>query len=129
MTSFTRNGASLEVIITDPESIGFTLPDITVVFAGQPCTVDSYDEGVITCEIPMINSIPVLEAGTQIPLIHAEQIGFSKIDNEVVGELVPLTITAVSPIDGSLNGGTVVTITGTGFPSSLERVAITGFTL
>jgi hypothetical protein len=60
-----------------------------------------------------------VEAGDNVPKVHVEGIGYVKITASNL-DSVPLTISSISPAQGSLNGGTTVTINGFGFPSPLK---------
>jgi hypothetical protein len=48
-------------------------------------------------------------------------IGIAQLTDGLTEYAVTLTVTSFLPLVGSLNGGTIVTIIGTGFPSSIER--------
>jgi hypothetical protein len=55
-----------------------------------------------------------------VPNVHYENIGYSKIDGGVTAEIINLTITS-TPITGTPDGFTEITITGTGFPKNLAN--------
>lgn len=56
-----------------------------------------------------------------MPAVHHKAIGFSKIEAGVTGENIGLVISSILPATGSPDGGTTITITGTGFPKNLNR--------
>jgi hypothetical protein len=58
-----------------------------------------------------------VEAGDNIPFVNVDRIGVP-INTAEGFDTVLLTITSVTPSEGSLNGGTVLTIEGSGFPES-----------
>lgn len=62
-----------------------------------------------------------MEAGDQVPNVHYDGIGFSKIDAAVTAENIPIVITSITPDKGSPDGGTDITIVGTGFPKEAGR--------
>jgi hypothetical protein len=58
-----------------------------------------------------------------VPEIEVSPIGFVKIKNTVVATTQGLTISAVTPAQGSTQGGTPITLTGTGFPVNSDQLA------
>lgn len=64
-----------------------------------------------------------MEAGDQVPNVHYEGIGYSKIDAAVTAESIDLVISSVSPTSASPDGGASITVTGTGFPKDAASIA------
>ena len=86
---------------------------INVTLGGNTCTVTSFTNSVINCTVPA-STLGTPDQSGQVDVAVAS--GDSN-DDLVNGYtyLAPLTITDITPNQGSINGGTNITIKGTGF--------------
>ena len=95
---------------------------------GSSCTItaftDNTDSLAITCTIPTDadhGDTAVAVAGVHKPKVHFAGIGFAIYDGSLTDETVTPTIDLSSALDGSLSGGSLLTIPGTKFGFSLDR--------
>ncbi|KAK7468036.1 hypothetical protein BaRGS_00036740, partial [Batillaria attramentaria] len=115
VTPTTISAAATTVTISG-SGFGTTSADVTVTLGGSQCTVTRAVDAEIVCttgDVPAGNHIPQVSIGSQ---------GLAKADNShaVTSEA---TIASIAPLEGSTNGGTVVTITGHGFkPTSVVTI-------
>ena len=74
--SFTVGSDGLSININDPCEIGYGAADITVNFAGSPCTSITFSSSTITCLIEKnIDNSLKLVAGSHKPKVHIKNIG------------------------------------------------------
>jgi hypothetical protein len=134
-----KTGLSITLASTDPSALtSFAVGDITVTIYGQPCTIDSGSTTTsISCTFNTIScggsSVPNIPAGNEAPQVHIRQVGFVSSSILLNNNLV---ITSVTPTTLGVNGGVVVTASGTGFPLSssgspslsitADNIAVTG---
>ena len=99
--------------------------DATTIRIGYAlCVVTSISETSISCDLPLGPTGEVAVAGTWTPKVHIVNKGFvvSESNSEVT---IPLVISSVSPASGSEKGGTLITISGTGFLNDLNNLDLT----
>ncbi len=96
-----------------------TQADIEVEFAKFPCVVSSVSLPDFTCtKSKDANSNVQAVAGSFKPKVHLKNRGYLKWDSGATATEIPFAITSVSPSNGSVKGGAVLTISGTGFDST-----------
>eukprot|EP00007_Cunea_sp_BSH-02190019_P009900 CAMPEP_0174228976 /NCGR_PEP_ID=MMETSP0417-20130205/58_1 /TAXON_ID=242541 /ORGANISM="Mayorella sp, Strain BSH-02190019" /LENGTH=3668 /DNA_ID=CAMNT_0015306471 /DNA_START=321 /DNA_END=11327 /DNA_ORIENTATION=- len=121
----TANGASLagaDLTITGAANAlalaGSDAQQYTASVAGQPCAVTGVDAA--TDEIRC--TLSTLVAGTHVPQLHVAGYGAALIAPHSVS--VAQTLTGSSPPSGSVAGGTVLTLLGSGFSPSASQVRL-----
>ncbi|XP_078699976.1 fibrocystin-L-like [Branchiostoma floridae x Branchiostoma belcheri] len=98
-----------------------------VLIGGYPCDVTSVTSNSITCQVTPGNDMPV---GTFLPVtVNIKNRGYARMAFPGGAEsrmfaLLP-EVTSVSPVQGSTEGGTQLTIRGSGFASSIDSTAVT----
>ena len=119
-SSFSDPVLNLEIQI--PASLDLTSEeqpsDQTVeVFIGQvPCESVVVNLPNIACQVPKNpDGTHRLEAGEYFPRVHLKGFGFFENGNSISKFIVPLSVTSLTPNQGSKGGGAVVQIEGTGF--------------
>ncbi|CAD8161606.1 unnamed protein product [Paramecium octaurelia] len=126
LKSYSVAGSLLSLTLQEGVDLKITTINIDIQFAGADCTniqiTNVANPHTITCNLEQLNGQNIKEAGgMQIPIIHHKDIGFSKIDQSIIGENVNLEIISIQPNAASSDGGTTLTITGAGFPKNLNR--------
>ena len=81
----------------------------TVTFGGAPCLVEDSNTTYIICTIPLTRGV----AGVFSPLVTVFNKGLAEVKTSP--HTVLMTIDSVTPSSGSLYGGLILTITGSGF--------------
>jgi hypothetical protein len=101
------------VDITECSGIAITPHTINVTLGGNICTVTNFTNNVINCTVPA----STLGTPDQSGLVDVAVSSGDSSDDLANGYtyLAPLTITGITPNQGSINGGTSITIKGTGF--------------
>ncbi|KAM3144741.1 hypothetical protein pb186bvf_003050 [Paramecium bursaria] len=125
-TTFSSNLNQLSLSLSPgTQSPVLTWDLLTITYGGANClniqVTPSGQNYAVTCSLEQQNGVVVSEAGSNVPSVHVNGIGFSLFDASVQGIQQQLTITSVSPNAGSPDGGTTITITGTGFPKDNTR--------
>lgn len=123
VSSFNLNGATLSITMTNPPGRILTASSeantdtIDVYFGGSQCAVVSVSWPTVNFTMPTnSDGSVIIEAGSYYPEIHLKNRGYFKVDQGSVSpHQVDLTISGETPATGSLGGGTVLTISGTGF--------------
>ncbi|XP_021369085.1 fibrocystin-L-like isoform X2 [Mizuhopecten yessoensis] len=110
------DGSSTTLTITG-KRMGGSTSDVSVTVGGEVCTVTDADTTIVKCTI---SAVPV---GAQPLVLDVAQKGRAKHDPSPVTVTSQSVISSVSPVVGSTNGGTVVTILGNGFTDN-TRVTI-----
>ncbi|XP_070541075.1 fibrocystin-L-like [Ptychodera flava] len=111
------SGASTTVTISG-SGFSTTVENITVTFGSDDCSVQTLADDEITCDV---GYVPV---GDHAVVVNRADQGDAILSNgTVTSEAV---IDSVSPSSGSINGGTVLTITGSGFHEDDTSVDIDG---
>lgn len=117
VTSWTKTGDSITIAGT-----GLPVSGMTISFGPRNCIVSSASTTQITCSL----DAPALAGTHSVQIVKPfGHIGGSLSQTEVI----PVTITAVSPASLYQAGGQTVVISGTGFPKSLAELASTTFSL
>lgn len=112
----TITAASLAAdVLTFTLSASATITEVSL--AGQPCTGVAGTAPTYTCSLPKnAGNDLLLEAGEYLPEVLIENKGFANIDPTVNDIVIPITIDPLTPATGFDIGGTLITMTGTGFP-------------
>jgi hypothetical protein len=118
--AFKANNAGLNLVLSASDQSIFStlsLTDVTIALYGQPCVVDAGSTLLaLACTFNTgANSIPLLPAGNDVPLVHIRQLGFLNVDASLK-LLNDITIASITPLTLGFNGGVTITMTGTGFP-------------
>ena len=97
--------------------------NLTVTVGGYPCSSPTISGDTISCTLPQDSkSKNKIEAGSVVPQVHVKGKGFMLVEASEVS--VPASVSSVSPSQGSTNGGTRLTISGSGFPEDMERLNV-----
>ena len=100
-----------------PDSALLTMENLSVTFGDSVCQVDSVSLPNFTCTLPTNrNSFAFVPAGLYKPVVHLKNRGFLNINLDASS--FSLTVTSVTPANGSVSGGTSISIVGTGFSSN-----------
>lgn len=118
ITSLSSSGGVLTLALSDTQSMGFTSSDVTITTQGQNCPVDATPISALTC------TLPTLVAGTVTPLVSIKNLGIARLASGVSPITVPLVVSSINNATGGSNGGYVRTITGSGFPTDISKIAI-----
>ena len=112
---------TLTLTVANADAYG--VADLQVFLGNTECQVQSFASSVVTasCSTP--------EAGSFIPRLHLKDLGFASVSAGVSALNIPLTISSVSPSQVNPNGGTVLTVSGSGFPASLQVAQTRGLAL
>ncbi|CAD8178892.1 unnamed protein product [Paramecium pentaurelia] len=126
LQSYSISGSLLSLSLQEGVDLTITTINIDIEYAGADCTniqiINYASPYTIICNLEQLNGLNIKEAGEkQIPIIHHKDIGFSKIDQSIIGENVDLQISSIQPNSASSDGGTTITINGMGFPKNLNR--------
>ena len=106
VSSASLSSEIMTISLTDPESLGFALSDITVELLGVTCIIDqSGTIGSFDCEFPINQDNSVaLPAGSAKPQIHVKQIGYANTAS-LSNNNVALSVTSLLPSSSSPGGG------------------------
>ena len=126
VTAFTLSGKELSITVANPAgrilaaSDDASMDNISVRFGNTDCEMKTVSWPTITCTMPSnSNGTIQMESGSFVPMVHMEGKGYFYVDTQVVTPHdVPLTISSVSPAQGSIGGGTTITISGQGFANN-----------
>jgi len=128
LTMATRSGSILTLALTDPAATNYTLSDVTISLAGQPCIILNPITSTISnfqCQLPTnSDSSPTIPAGTYMPIATIANIGRAQPDPSVMPLEFLLNLTAVNPSTGGQNGGYNAIISGNGFPLTIPGTII-----
>ena len=94
---------------------------LRVRFGNTDCTMVDSTLPEIRCDLDLnTDGTNKLEVGTYKPLLHLKEYGYFKHGVGVTNQNVDLVYTSVFPARGSIGGGTMLTIKGTGFAIQSE---------
>lgn len=97
----------------------FAKENVLVRFANSNCKVTFVSSKKVVCKLPMTKAKELaIESGSYVPRVHWKGKGYLGVDAAVTPVEIPLKIKSVSPSKGSLGGGTIITISGTGFAAN-----------
>jgi hypothetical protein len=129
LTTDSISGSILTLSLTDPSNINYNLNDVSVVFAGQTCTILNAGTSPISnfqCQLPInSDSTPTIQAGSYTPSVTVKQTGLVIVAPAVQPINFPLTLTTLNITSGGTNGGYGILLTGVGFPTDLSSATIT----
>ncbi|CAH1789358.1 unnamed protein product [Owenia fusiformis] len=92
-----------------------------VTVAGVAVTIESWNDTYISV------TLPALPPGSYPLLVDVGDDGYADLNaNSIPNILVTLEVNEISPLVGSLNGGTKITITGNGFTSNASKEILIG---
>lgn len=127
ITSLSYSGTTLSLGLSDAQSKGFSLSAVSVSVGGLACTNLVGSVSSFSCTLPTnANGTANLVAGTVTPLVTINGLGIAELSsNPVVSPLtIPLVVSGLSLSSGGNNGGYVIGITGSGFPSDATQVSV-----
>jgi hypothetical protein len=127
VTVATISGPTVTLSMTDPANLGITLSNVTITIAGQPCTISSLSSPLssFTCQLPTnSDGTANVSAGSYLPVVTNTYTGSVPLVSSIVPFNFPLTLTSLSLASGGDNGGYVLTLTGTGFPTNIQSATI-----
>ena len=101
--------------------------NIRVFLGNSECQVTNYDDSASPATITATCQAP--EAGDFHPKVHFEGLGYASINSGVTQIAIAATVSSVSPTEYNPNGGTVFTVSGSGFPASLETAQARGLAI
>lgn len=113
--------------VTDPGNLGFLPNQMTVTIDATPCIgIVSSDIHAVSCTVKSnAAGNPLLRAGAYKPIVEIKGVGFARPTAGVSDIPVGLTLSSLSNSTAPPSGGTIVGISGSGFPfSSAETVAV-----
>jgi hypothetical protein len=96
----------LTISLNNPNSINYTLSDITVSFLNTPCNINFTTANInnFHCYFPITPAgNPQIPAGTGLPLIHVSSIGYVDLTN-ITNITVPLQVTWFGPQSAGPSG-------------------------
>jgi hypothetical protein len=128
LTAASISGPTVTLTLTDPSSIGYSLNDVTVTIGGQSCAIANPSAPInnFQCILPKnADNTANVAAGSYMPVATIAQTGSAPPTSSIQPFIFPLTLTSLSITSGGANGGYVLTLAGTGFPSSLQTATIT----
>ena len=103
---------------------GVFQPGATSVVVGfANCAITSITDSQIVCTVPLGPTGSIAVAGTYAPTVYIQDQGIVASTSTTTVS-IPIVITGVAPSSGSTQGGTEITITGTGFLNSLSNTAV-----
>jgi hypothetical protein len=127
VTAASISGRVVTLSLTDPGLIGYTLSDVTITIGGQPCTIANLASPIssFTCNLPVnSDNTANVPAGDYFPVVTIKQSGSVPLVNSITAFNFPLTLTVLSVTSGGTNGGYIMTLNGTGFPSNLSDATV-----
>lgn len=127
MTAASISGPTVTLTLTDPAPIGYTLSDVKITIGGQPCTITTLSDPItsFTCQLPTnTDGTANVNAGSYLPVVTVKQSGSVPLVGSIQPFSFPLTLTSLSATSGGANGGYTLTLTGTGFPISLQGATV-----
>ena len=117
--------------VTITGSLIDTTPGNTEVYIGfVSCVITSISPSEIVAELPLGGTSstgspnPIGVAGTYTPIVYIANQGFVVSSATSTTVSIPIAIDTITPSLGSTEGGTILTITGTGFLDSLDNTDI-----
>lgn len=116
----------LTLNITDPGLLGFIPADVTVTIDGTPCPVSLASTiDALTCTVQSNDAgAPKLRAGSYKPVVEIKNVGFARPGASVSDITVGLVLSSLSNNTAPLSGGTIVGISGSGFPFDATGVTV-----
>lgn len=103
--------SSSGTITINGTSFGTNSSSVSVKIGSQICTPISVNDVLITCQLDGLN------LGNQVVSVNVNEIGDAK-NSQILYVTGLAAISAISPLTGSVYGGTVLTLTGNGFDST-----------
>lgn len=128
LTAATISGPTVTLSLTDPSNIGYQLTDVTILIGGQPCAIinNAAPIGNFQCKLPVnADGTANVPAGSYMPTATIAQTGLVSAASSITAFNFPLTLTSLSMTSGGSNGGYVITLQGTGFPTNIASATIT----
>lgn len=125
VSSASLTGTSLALALANPNSVTFSLSDVTVSFLGVGCNIQAGGTtSNFNCIFPTAaNGAAAIPAGIGKPVVHVRQIGYA-VTTSLANISITLQVTAFAPTTAGPAGGLQAQINGTGFPSSNSRSEI-----
>lgn len=124
--TLSNTGATLTLGVTDPTSAGFALADISVTVGGLACTGLTGTVASFTCTMTKnTDNTPILVAGDVTPVVYIKNYGIVGLQTGTGPLSVPLAATSLSVTTGGDNGGYLIKLVGTGFPTDKSKMSLT----
>lgn len=117
LNSFSLSGSTLSLSFA--ANMALTANNFKVTFGGSACSsINAADLSAVTCTLTTNpDSSVAVEAGAHKPIIVVDDFGYADVSATTASE-IPISVTSITPSQGSINGGKEITIVGTGFPLS-----------
>ena len=117
VTSQSLSGAQLTIAINDVNTDNYALTNLKVKLGDQICSNLAGSFASFTCDLPQnSDNTPTMEAGSYIAEVIVENVGIVSTANSVTALNFPFAVTSASPNSVPAQGGSQVTIAGTGLP-------------
>lgn len=104
-------------------NFGNMVSTLYIIIGSQKCSVQSVSDQQVTCQLDG------LDIGDQSINLNKQQVGNAIINSSQVIITGQSQIQSISPSSGSVNGGTLLTITGNGFDKNTTTIYIDGTSL
>ena len=97
LNAFSLTSSGLSLSVSNYQNITVNVSSIEIEFANSICTVTAFLNGSITCVFPRNpdNSLQI-EAGSYIPTVHFDGIGFATYNSTLTNAPVPLLFSALN---------------------------------
>lgn len=128
LTSATISGPTVTLSLTDPIPINYNLNDVTVLIGTQPCKISNPSAPIsnFQCQLPAnADGTANMPAGSYMPTVSISQFGLVPATSNVKPFNYSLTLTSLNFTSGGLNGGYLLKLQGTGFPTDAQSASIT----
>ena len=132
LDSYNVTSTGLSLTISNYANITINASSIDITFAGSECVLPSTTLTLptFTCKVSLnTDGTKQLEAGSYLPLVHFDGIGYSTYATALTNYNVSVNFTSYNNTNGgSSSGGQILTVTGGGFPlskSSPSTVSVT----
>ena len=94
-------------------------PQQTVLFDDQPCIVVSSNSTQLQCIIPEADSTGFVNVTAVVTSVDCKQTSYTLDDAFLYSDALTPHVASIDPSEGSAGGGTVVSITGSGFANTV----------
>ena len=118
VNSFTYSAPTLSLTVSNVNTNDYSSSDTRVFLGNTECQVTSYSDSSLPATLTA--ACPTPEAGVFYPKAHFNGVGYAKLASGLTQVTINPIVSDVSPSQINTNGGTVLTITGSGFPASLD---------
>lgn len=109
-----------DVINISGSELRYNNGGVSVTFGGGSCIIEAHSDTTILCRLDHSTY------GSYVPVVNVEYLGVATIDSNVTEIQYGYRVDSVSPLTSGIQGGSLVTFTGTGFhPSNYDMNGVT----